>query len=272
MTIPNDSIEWWEATSKEVQRVQEISGQERCRTKGFWSWEHGKGGYLGGRGCCVGRGRRRSSSCRLVAGSPISEWCCCYCVLSLQEDFINEKPIFNIILNLKATFALFFPSFIANWTQLRCCGDLWNIIHYSLKVSSLGNLTPTINSGYQQLSDGSFKTAKKTHPWVPWYVWYINHPLLLQDLALHGFLPVCISMSFVYQILIILSGWVLILSKLPLPSGNINLTKKLVPLWKSSNFWPSARLCWPKGLLNNIIHHLHLFNTIFYGSFTIVDA
>ena len=25
-----------------------------------------------------------------VAGSPISEWCCCYHVLSLQEDFINK--------------------------------------------------------------------------------------------------------------------------------------------------------------------------------------
>ena len=158
--------------------------------------------------------------------------------------------------------AFFFPTFIVNWTQLRCCGDLWNIVHYSFKASSLGNLTPTINSGYQQLSDGSFKMAKKL---IPECLDMCNiltiHSFFCKTWHYMDAFQSVFQCSFVFQILIILSGRVLILSKPPSLSGNTNLTEKLVLLRKSSNFWPSVRLCWPKGILGNRIHYLHLFNT-----------
>jgi hypothetical protein len=28
-----------------------------------------------------------------VVAAPINDWCCIHCVLSLQDDFANEKPM-----------------------------------------------------------------------------------------------------------------------------------------------------------------------------------
>ena len=45
------------------------------------------------------------------APNPASDWCCIYCVHSLEDDFVNEKPITS---KAEVMSVYFFPSFTAN--------------------------------------------------------------------------------------------------------------------------------------------------------------
>ena len=58
-----------------------------------------------------------------------SDWCCLYWVLSLQDNFTNEKPMIQHY--IEEWGHIVSPSLnpTVNWTQYKCFGDLWNTVH-----------------------------------------------------------------------------------------------------------------------------------------------
>jgi len=46
-----------------------------------------------------------------VPSTPQDEWCCAYQVLSLQHDFVNEKPLLQHYLEGCGHVCLFLPKF-----------------------------------------------------------------------------------------------------------------------------------------------------------------
>ena len=165
-------MEWWEATSKEVQRVQEITGQERCRTKGCWSWEHGKEGYLGGRGCCVGKGRRRSSSCRITY-----QWMVLLLLCSVTTGKLHKwKTYTQHYIESQSHICPILPKFHCKLNPIEM---LWGFMKYHTLFTQ-GFITRKSDSNHKFRLPTAFRwfiqNSKKTHPWVPWYVQYINHP------------------------------------------------------------------------------------------------
>jgi hypothetical protein len=90
------------------------------------------------------------------------EWCCLHRVLSLQDDFKNEKPMIWHYLTKRGHCCVFYPKFHC---ELNAIEMLWGYAKYReyqncIEVHEL----ISIFSGYRQATDGKFKTAKDLVP------------------------------------------------------------------------------------------------------------
>lgn len=102
-----------------------------------------------------------------VAESPISDWCCCYRVLSLQEDFANEKPMIQHYIESRGHVCMFLPKFHCELNPIKM---LWRFMKYResfLSFHGVGSystdrLSPDLR---WQIPDSS-----KSYPRVPQYV------------------------------------------------------------------------------------------------------
>jgi hypothetical protein len=56
-----------------------------------------------------------------------SEWCCMYCVLSLQEDFVNEKPMIQHYVESCGHICMFLPKFHCELNPIQL---LWGYAKY----------------------------------------------------------------------------------------------------------------------------------------------
>jgi hypothetical protein len=91
-----------------------------------------------------------------VAESPISDWCCCYRVLSLQDDFANEKPMIQHYIESRGHVCMFLPKFHCELNPIEM---LWGFMKYH---ESFLFVIP--RTGYRRISDGKFPTARRVIP------------------------------------------------------------------------------------------------------------
>ena len=133
-----------------------------------------------------------------VAESPISDWCCCYHVLSLQDDFANKKPMIQHYIESWGHVCMFLPKFHC---ELDTIEMLWGLMKYHESFLFVNGLISYFM--HRLLPDLRWKipNSSKSYPQVPQHVWHIDHLLvLLQVLVLHG----CLLVNFfVYQLLIL---------------------------------------------------------------------
>ncbi|EIN06656.1 hypothetical protein PUNSTDRAFT_72602 [Punctularia strigosozonata HHB-11173 SS5] len=73
------------------------------------------------------------------------DWCCVYRVLSLQEDFANEKPLIRQVLEQEGQVCMFLPKFHCEMDPIEM---VWGYAKYR----------------YRDAADGKFKTAKDLVP------------------------------------------------------------------------------------------------------------
>ena len=62
------------------------------------------------------------------APNPASDWCCMYCVLLLQGNFVNEKPMIQHHVEGQGHTCLFLPKFHC---ELNLIEMLWGFMKYS---------------------------------------------------------------------------------------------------------------------------------------------
>ena len=62
-----------------------------------------------------------------VSSAPQDEWCCAYWVLSLQDDFVNEKPSLQHYLEGCGHVCLFLPKFHCELNPIEM---LWGYAKY----------------------------------------------------------------------------------------------------------------------------------------------
>lgn len=92
--------------------------------------------------------------------APENSWCCMHRVLSLQDDFANEKPLLQHYIEGQGHVCLFLPKFHCEFNPIEM---VWGYAKYR-KASHYSVLNCDLNScafaGYRNLSDGKFATAK----------------------------------------------------------------------------------------------------------------
>ncbi|EGO18931.1 hypothetical protein SERLADRAFT_443479 [Serpula lacrymans var. lacrymans S7.9] len=76
---------------------------------------------------------------------PVSDWCCMYRVLSLQDDFANEKPMLQKYIEGRGHICMYLPKFHCELNPIEM---LWGFMKYR----------------YRKVSDGKFSTAKVLVP------------------------------------------------------------------------------------------------------------
>jgi hypothetical protein len=91
------------------------------------------------------------------------KWCCMYKVMSLQEDFVNEKPQLQHDLEARGHVCLFLPKFHCELNPIKL---VWGYAKYRELLFSLNHLIIYgINvTGYRNASDGKFSTTKVLVP------------------------------------------------------------------------------------------------------------
>jgi hypothetical protein len=95
-----------------------------------------------------------------AAPTPVSDWCCMYRVLSLQEDFTTEKPMLQHYIEGRGHICMFLPKFHC---ELNPIGMLWGYAKY--RESLIYYIYyHSFFSGYRNVSDGKFATAKRIVP------------------------------------------------------------------------------------------------------------
>jgi len=62
-----------------------------------------------------------------VVALPADEWCCMYCVLSLQEDFANEKSLIQHYLEGHGHVCMYLPKFHCELNPIEL---LWGYAKY----------------------------------------------------------------------------------------------------------------------------------------------
>ena len=89
--------------------------------------------------------------------APTSDWCCMHWVLSLQDDFANEKPMIQHYVESCRHVCIFLPKFHC---KLNLIEMVWGFTKYR-KCCEIDLLAlADILTGYRNLSDGTFTTAK----------------------------------------------------------------------------------------------------------------
>ena len=92
--------------------------------------------------------------------APKNSWCCMHWVLSLQDNFVNEKPLLQHYIEGWGHVCLFLPKFHC---ELNLIEMVWGYAKYR-KASHYSALNCDLNScafsGYHNLADGKFATAK----------------------------------------------------------------------------------------------------------------
>jgi len=67
--------------------------------------------------------------------AAVDEWCCMYRVLSLQEDFLTEKPLIQSVIEEAGHVCLFLPRFHC---ELNAIEMLWGYAKYRESISCIG--------------------------------------------------------------------------------------------------------------------------------------
>ena len=95
-----------------------------------------------------------------AAPTPVSDWCCIYRVLSLQEDFATEKPMLQHYIEGRGHICMFLPKFHCELNPIEM---LWGYAKY--RESLIYYIYyHSFFSGYRNVSDGKFATAKRIVP------------------------------------------------------------------------------------------------------------
>lgn len=103
--------------------------------------------------------------------SEDNDWCCMYRVLSLQDDFVNEKPLIQHYIESRGHVCLFLPKFHCELNPIEM---LWGYAKYR----------------YRNVTDGKFSTAKTLVPQCLDMCDVLTiRRFFPQSLALHGCLP-----------------------------------------------------------------------------------
>ena len=92
------------------------------------------------------------------APDPANNWCCMHRVLSLQEDFANEKPMIQHYVESHRHVCMSLPKFHC---KLNLIEMVWGFMKYykCCKVDLLA--LANILTGYCNFSDGTLTTAKQ---------------------------------------------------------------------------------------------------------------
>ena len=119
------------------------------------------------------------------------DWCCLYRVLSLQDDFTNEKPMIQHYVEGWSHVCIFLPKFHC---KLNTIEMLWGFMKYSESISLLIHISfPLIDicNRIPQIFGRKVHNCTKTCATVPWHVWYLDHmTFFLEILEVYGFLQV----------------------------------------------------------------------------------
>ena len=84
-------------------------------------------------------------------------WCCISCVLSLQEDFVEEKPLLQHYLKGQGHVCMFLLKF---YCKINLIEILWGYVKYHMYFMISDSLSYISCSGYCNASDSKFTTAK----------------------------------------------------------------------------------------------------------------
>lgn len=97
-----------------------------------------------------------------IAEESQNKWCCLYQVISLQKDFVNEKPEIQHYLEGTGHVCMFYPKFHCEinpiemlWGYIKYCEWMHIILHYLISEAS---------TGFHAASDGKFLMAKLLVP------------------------------------------------------------------------------------------------------------
>jgi hypothetical protein len=96
-----------------------------------------------------------------VVDKNTNEWCCMSCVISLQDDFINEKPDIQHYLEGRGHVCLFYPKFHCEINPIEM---LWGYMKYCVSHVLELALILTCSEGFHAVTDGKFATAKMLVP------------------------------------------------------------------------------------------------------------
>ena len=61
----------------------------------------------------------------------VSDWCCMYCVLSLQMDFVNEKPKLQHYIEGRGYIYMFLPKFHCELNSIKM---FWGFMKYCMCI------------------------------------------------------------------------------------------------------------------------------------------
>lgn len=95
---------------------------------------------------------------------PVSSWCCAKRVLSLQQDFLEEKPELQLIIEERGHICLFLPKFHCEFSAIEM---YWGFGKHREPPFFCLNHTHTLTlyyTGYREASDGKFTTARELVP------------------------------------------------------------------------------------------------------------
>lgn len=89
-------------------------------------------------------------------------WCCIYKVISLQDDFANEKPLLQSYIEGRGHVCLFLPKFHCELNPIEM---VWGYRKYRLSFSCIDfSFMLNVRSGFRNASNGKFTTAKTLVP------------------------------------------------------------------------------------------------------------
>ncbi|KZP12922.1 hypothetical protein FIBSPDRAFT_913191 [Athelia psychrophila] len=93
-----------------------------------------------------GGGKKISGKCKSCGiDPPADDWCCIHCVLSLQEDFVTEKPKIQHFLESRGHLCIFLPKFHCELNPIEMH---WGYVKYR----------------FRNTTDGRFPTARNLVP------------------------------------------------------------------------------------------------------------
>ena len=89
-----------------------------------------------------------------------SRWCCLYRVVSLQDDFINEKPMIQHFLEARGHVCIFYPKFHCEFNAIEMLWGYGKYCEFLIIIFLYHSHTCMLHSGFRIASDGKFPTAK----------------------------------------------------------------------------------------------------------------
>jgi hypothetical protein len=125
---------------------------------------------------------------------PVSDWCCMYWVLSLQEDLERRNRCFNVTLKAVAMYVCFCPGSIVNLILSKCFGVSQNIVspQYSFSFAFDSLLLKVIAMYLMVICN-----CKKNCTSMSQHVRHAhNPPVLSENMEVYGCLLVCRHLQY----------------------------------------------------------------------------
>ena len=103
-----------------------------------------------------------STAAEGLKASQANDWCCMYRILSLQDDFVNEKPMIQHLIEGQGHICLFLPKFHC---KLNLIEMVWGFAKYcEYCLDQYHGQALILTSGFRNTADGKFGTAKVLVP------------------------------------------------------------------------------------------------------------